>query len=57
LQETRDQVGVEATSRRLRARASAMVAVTRRLNPQASGSRLDDHLDATIATLIQSLEP
>jgi AcrR family transcriptional regulator len=36
--------------------ASAMVALTRRLSPQAAGSRLDAQLDAAITTLIRGLE-
>jgi len=36
--------------------ASAMVALTRRLNPQANGSRLDAELDAAITTLVGGLE-
>jgi AcrR family transcriptional regulator len=36
--------------------ASAMVALTRRLNPQANGSRLDAQLDAAITTLVRGLE-
>jgi hypothetical protein len=37
--------------------ASAMVALTRRLNPPADGARLDDRLDAAIGTLLRGLEP
>jgi AcrR family transcriptional regulator len=36
--------------------ASAMIALTRRLNPRADGSRLDAQLDATVTTLFRGLE-